>query len=271
MKNNTKALQNELHKSKGQRIWVMGASEGIGLELVKQLLADGHQLVVSARHAETHKNLLDIQKKHSNNLVLLNCDVTQKNTLKEISYQAWSVFNGLDCWIYNAGVYKPMTLKEWDIEAFESMNQVNYLGVVYLMNHLLPLFTPEETSNNRPVWLWNISLSSDFGLPYGGGYSAPKAALQNLAEALQPELKQAGIQLKVINHGFVKTRLTAKNDFAMLGLMEPKEAAQKILLALKNHRFETRFPFNLSLVLATLKRLPKSWALAITKKALKND
>ncbi|WP_029408495.1 SDR family oxidoreductase [Thiomicrorhabdus sp. Milos-T2] len=267
MKSDTETLQNE----KSQRIWVVGASEGIGLELVKQLLTEEHQLVVSARNAETHTNLLDLQIKHPDKLALLNCDVTQKQNLKEITDQAWSVFKGLDSWIYNAGVYKPMRLKEWDIEAFESMNQVNYLGAVYLMNHLLPLFMSEATSHKKPIWLWNISLASDFGLPYGGGYSAPKAALQNLAEALQPELQQSGIELKVINHGFVKTRLTAKNDFTMLGLMAPKEAAIKIHQALKNHRFETRFPFNLSLVLATLKRLPKSWALAITKKALKDD
>lgn len=106
MKSDTETLQNE----KSQRIWVVGASEGIGLELVKQLLTEEHQLVVSARNAETHTNLLDLQIKHPDKLALLNCDVTQKQNLKEITDQAWSVFKGLDSWIYNAGVYKPMNI-----------------------------------------------------------------------------------------------------------------------------------------------------------------
>ena len=261
------------NKDKTQkRIWLVGGSEGIGLSLAKQLLEESYKLVVSSRNAEQNAELMSLQSQNPNNLFLLDCDVTKKNLLVETCHQAWSVYDGLDIWIYNAGVYHPMKLQDWDIDAFETMNQVNYLGAVYLMNYLLPLFTAtiDSTNTTRTQWLWNISLASDFGLPYGGGYSAPKAALQNLAESLQPELFEAAIDLKVINHGFVKTRLTAKNDFDMLGLMEPEDAAQKIKQALSQNRFETRFPFNLALVLGTIKRLPKSWALAITKRMLKD-
>ena len=254
----------------GQRVWLVGGSEGIGLELVKQLLNSGVHLVVSARAAEQNKALLALQSTHAENLFLLNCDVTQKPDLPGIIDQAWSVFNGIDTWIYNAGVYHPMRLNEWNIESFEQMNSVNYLGAVYLMNGLLPYFqkTNATAVQHPPLWLWNISLASDFGLPYGGGYSAPKAALQNLAESLHPELAETGIDLKVINHGFVQTRLTAKNDFPMLGLMTPEIAAKKIVATLLSPQFEHRFPFNLRWVLGSLKRLPKSWALYLTQKML---
>jgi NAD(P)-dependent dehydrogenase (short-subunit alcohol dehydrogenase family) len=260
------------------RIWLVGGSEGIGLALTQQLLATGAQLVVSARQAEQNGALLAMQARYGESLHLLNCDVTESHPphLQTIIDQAWSVYNGLDTWIYNAGVYHAMPIADWDLARFEQMNQVNYLGAVRLMVGLAPKFNaqrclPDEPNKpNKPNarWLWNISLSSDFGLPYGGGYSAPKAALQNLAESLQPELRAQGIVLQVINHGFVNTRLTAQNDFAMLGLMEPDAAAQRIVKALKGTQFETRFPFNLAFVLALLKRLPKSWALALTKRML---
>lgn len=251
------------------RIWLIGGSEGIGLELVKQLLTEQACLVVSARKAEQNTELKILKEKHKDSLYLLNLDVTKKTDLKMKTNQAWSVFNGLDSWIYNAGVYHPMRIKEWDIEKFEQMNQVNYLGVVYLMHQLIPYFKASSSlSKPQPQWLWNISLASDFGLPYGGGYSAPKAALQNLAESLQPELLQLGIELKVVNHGFVKTRLTAKNDFSMMGLMTPEVAAQKIVMTLKRAKFETRFPFSLASLLGFIKRLPKTWALTITKRML---
>ncbi|BBP43178.1 SDR family NAD(P)-dependent oxidoreductase [Thiosulfativibrio zosterae] len=253
----------------GRRIWLVGGSEGIGLAMTQQLLGANHQLVVSARAAEQHEALLTLQQNYPTQLFLLNLDVTQKDDLPAKIDQAWSFLGGFDAWIYNAGAYIPMTIDEWNVDAFEQMNAINYLGAVYIMHGLLPKFKAQAAGELSPQWLWNISLAGDFGLPYGGGYSAPKAALQNLAESLYPELKQAGIALKVVNHGFVQTRLTAKNDFAMLGLMTPEAAATKIIAALDSHKFEHRFPWNLAWVLGTIKRLPKSWALKITQGMLK--
>lgn len=250
---------------KMKTIWLVGGSEGIGFELTKTWLQQGHQLVVSSRSAESSDKLLQLHANFSKQLYLLNLDVTNQEDIVKKSLLAFQYFNGLDTWFYNAGAYQPMTISEWDLLAFENMNQINYMGAVRLMLVLRDLFIKQ----GHGEWIWNISLASDFGLPYGGAYSAPKAALMNLAESLQPELTTENISLKVINHGFVKTRLTAKNDFAMLGLMEPKQAAEKISKTLYQARFETRFPWSLSTVLGSIKRLPKSWALKLTSKALK--
>lgn len=248
-----------------QKIWLVGGSEGIGLELVKKWLEQGHKLVVSSRSAETSEPLNKLLNQYTEQLQLLNMDVMDENDVADKSEQAWQVFSGLDVWFYNAGAYNPMTIDEWDLKAFETMNQVNYLGCVRIMIALKDKFLQQQHGR----WIWNVSLASDFGLPYGGGYSAPKAALQNLSEALQPELASKNLSLQVINHGFVKTRLTKKNDFAMLGLMEPEEAATQICKVLDSKRFETRFPFSLASILGIIKKLPKSWALKLTSKALK--
>ncbi|CAN8138994.1 hypothetical protein THIOSC15_1280006 [uncultured Thiomicrorhabdus sp.] len=208
-----------------------------------------------------------MQTDYPQQLQLLDCDINESN-LETVCQTAWRQFNGLDIWFYNVGAYQPMHADNWDLAAFEMMNQSNYLGAVKLM---LPLRALQQQNSTSMRWMWNISLAADFGLPYGGGYSAPKAALLNLAESLQPELAKQRIHLQVINHGFVKTRLTAKNDFPMPGLMEPQQAAQKIMTTLQKPAkgFELRFPFGLSSFLAILKRLPKSLSLAITQKCSK--
>ncbi|HHT00955.1 MAG TPA: SDR family oxidoreductase, partial [Thiomicrospira sp.] len=145
-----------LHKN---RIWLIGGSEGIGLELVKQLLKEGVYLVVSARKAEQSSDLIQLKSDYPKHLYLLNCDVTSKEHIQVKTNQAWSVFNGLDTWIYNAGIYHPMRLNQWDIDAFEKMNQVNYMGAVLLMHALLPLFqqASNKESSVEVQWLWNIS------------------------------------------------------------------------------------------------------------------
>lgn len=248
-----------------QRIWIVGGSSGIGLELVRSWLKSGEQVVASSRNATTSEALLSLQQRYKNRLVMVDIDVADHASVLKATHQAWEANQGLDTWFYNAGAYSVMPTTAWDLDRFEQMAQVNYLGAVRIMHALLPLHQRQRAFR----WVWNASLSSYFGLPLGGGYSAPKAALVNLAESLQPELIGEGIELQIIDHGFVKTRLTAKNSFKMPQLMLPEEAASQIIKGLNRpYRFEIRFPFALALFLRTLRLLPYSWSLALTKKML---
>lgn len=248
-----------------KRIWIVGGSSGIGLELVKLWLLNGDRLVISSRHACSNEMLLSLQEIYPDNVRLIDVDTGDSDTVHEAVKLAWNSYEGLDMWFYNAGAYETMKVHEWKFEHFKQMNTVNYLGAVNLMTELFPLF--ETQGYGR--WVYNLSLSSYVGLPYGGGYSAPKAALLNLAESVQPELLQKNIELQIINHGFVKTRLTSKNTFEMPQLMEPEAAAKNIFDGLKKpYAFEIRFPFTLSLSLRILRLLPYRLSLALTKKAL---
>lgn len=250
-------------------LWLVGASEGIGLSLAALALAHGWQVIASARQAERHPALLALQAQFAPRLTLLDLDVTDAHACQRAAEQAWQAYDGIDIWFYNVATYRPMNLLQSNVADYEMMNQTNYLGAVRLLHALLP--PSRMLAQRQPVkWVWNLSLASYFGLPYGGAYSAPKAALYNLAESLAPELSELGIRLQVINHGFVKTRLTALNDFAMPGLMTPEAAAQRIFKALHtSSAFEVRFPFALGLWLRLLRCLPKAWSLKIGAKLLK--
>lgn len=251
-----------------KRIWIVGGSSGIGLELVKIWLQEGNCVISSARNATNSKELLALKQIYEEQLQIIDVDVTSINSVKKAVTEAWKRFDGIDVWFYNAAVYEVMSTKEWNIEYFEAMMQINYMGAVRVMSEILPYF--EKKGEGR--WIWNASLSSYFGLPLGGGYSAPKAALLNLAESLQPELNVKGIELQVVNHGFVKTRLTQKNSFDMPELMTPEVAAENIIKATKKpYRFEIHFPFKLSTFLQTLRLLPYRISLVLTKKMLPKE
>lgn len=252
-----------------RRIWLVGASQGVGLELVKYWLNKGCSVIASARSAEESTELALLKQQYKTQLVCLNIDISQPDTCTSKAEEAWSAFGGLDLWFYNVGTYQPMTTSEWDWQSFVAMNQTNYLGAVALMIPLQKLFQQQGKGGR---WVWNASLAAYFGLPYGGGYSAPKAALVNLAESLHPELAQQGIRLQIINHGFVRTRLTEKNTFTMPGLLEPAAAAQLIAEGVaKNKSFEIRFPRRLRLILSLLKSLPYAWSLRLTHKMLNKE
>ncbi len=246
-------------------IWIIGASSGIGLELVKNCLNDNYKVILSSRNCENNALLEKLKIQFPSNLYLLNLDVSSKEDIKNKVKKAWSIFNKIDIWFYNAGAYEVMDINSWDISKFEEMNEVNYLGVIRVMNEILPYFKKQKSGH----WVWNSSLSSYFGLPHAGGYSAPKAALVNLAQAIHPELQKENIKLQIINHGFVKTRLTNKNSFKMPQLMEAPYAAQRILKEIKtSDSFEIRFPFLLSSFLKLLSFLPYKLSLNLTKRML---
>ncbi len=246
-----------------KRIWIVGASSGIGFELVKIWLLKGSQVVCSSRNASRTIELVKLKEIHGENLHILDMDVGSLESVKNAVPNAWKYFGGIDLWFYNAGVYEVMPIENWNVAHFEDMMQVNYMGTVRVMSEIMPYFKEQKSGR----WVWNSSLSSYFGLPLGGGYSASKAALCNLAEALQPELEKYGVELQIINHGFVKTRLTQKNSFNMPELMDPIDAAKRIAKEIdKSYHFEIHFPFKISMFLALLRLFPYRLSLFLTKK-----
>ena len=246
-------------------VWLIGASNGIGLELAKRHLKESDRVIVSARSASSSDDLIILKQEYPNALHLVDMDVSNTQSVIDATKKAWDTYGGIDLCFYNAGVYESMKVHEWQLEHFEAMNQVNYVGAIRVLTQIMPLFEEQKKGHIA----FNLSVSSYFGLPYGGGYSAPKAALLNFCESIQPELQRKNVKIQVINHGFVKTRLTAKNEFEMPQLLEPKEAAEKIYEGVLNSKaFEIKFPFAISRFLHFLRVIPYALAFYFTKKAL---
>ena len=162
----------------------------------------------------------------------------------------------LDGVLYNAGAYEPMGAADWDTAATETMCDVNYLGAVRVLGEVLPGFLARGSGDITLVG----SLAAYRGLPKAIGYGASKAALMSLAETLRYELKGSGVTLRLVNPGFIRTRLTEKNTFRMPQLMSPDQAATRILRAMKSRRFRTDFPAPFSWALRVLHGLPDALA-----------
>lgn len=250
-----------------KKIWIIGSSSGIGLQLLKLSLEHGFTVIASSRNASSAEELLKLKSIYKNNLHLLDIDVSNSQSTTKCVDEAFDILKDLDICFFNAGVYEAMNVEQWDISNFESMINTNYLGAVRIIK---PLFNYLKKQNKDSRIILNASLSSYFGLPYGGAYSASKAALVNLAQSIQPEFARHNIYVQIVNHGFVKTRLTSKNDFEMPQLMSPEFTAQKIFEQFsKPYNFEIAFPFILSKFLRSLSILPYKFSFSVTKKFLK--
>ena len=244
---------------KGKHIWLVGASEGIGAALAAKLSAEGAHLALSARNADALKALASTLP---GTPLLLPLDVTNQASIDA----AWSRLNEawplLDMVIYNAGTYEPLDAQHFDLAKIERMVDVNFSGALRVLSHVLPNFLARNTGHIALVG----SVAGYRGLPAALGYGASKAAIIHLAENLKADLARTDITVQIINPGFVKTRLTDKNDFAMPCIITAEKAADYIIAGLQSRRFEIHFPKRFSLILKLLSLLPASLYFALLKK-----
>lgn len=225
--------------------WVTGASTGIGREIVLQLKAAGVRVAASARSAEKLAALGD-------GVVTLPLDVTDAEACQRAFESIETKLGPLDLVVFGAGTYSPVQIDSIDPKLFAHTMETNYMGVV----NCLAAVAPRMLARGSGHISWIASVAGFMGLPKAAAYGPTKAALINLAECLEPEMKLKGVQISVINPGFVATPLTAQNDFAMPFLMQPDEAARRSIDGLKAGRFEIAYPTRFVAILRTLRALP---------------
>lgn len=215
----------------GKRYWLVGASEGLGREVAFALSRAGAEVIVSARSEDRLQSLVaELPGKAS----YVTVDVIDRDAVEKAAQD----IGHIDGMVYLAGVYWPMKSQEWDNEKADLMAQVNYLGASRCVGAVIG---PMVERGNGHIVLTG-SLSGFRGLPGAIGYSASKAGLMALGESMQADLRTSPIQVQVINPGFIKTRLTEKNDFNMPFIMEPEAAAREVFEHMNTDDFKKSFP-----------------------------
>jgi len=241
---------------RGRRVWLLGASSGIGAALAEQLAAAGARLALSGRRREALAALVLPEAK------LLPLDVTSATAVAVASRQLFAEWGEIDLAIYCAGDYKPMPASAIDLAEMSRLWAVNYEGGV----HLAAALVPEALAGRVHGLAFMASVAGYRGLPKALAYGPPKAALIHLAEILHLELAPHGVGVWVINSGFVATRLTAQNDFTMPALITPEAAAKATLKGFEDGGFEIDFPRRFTRVLRRVSRLPYAWYFALVRR-----
>lgn len=235
----------------GKRIWIIGASAGIGQALAQALAAQGAQLILSARDGAALATLADELDAQS-----LPLDLARRDTLADAVAQLAATAR-LDAVICTAALYDPARVADLDPDRTEELVRVNLLGTLDVARLCPPLLR-----DGGQLVLFG-SVAGYFGLPGGQAYSATKAAINNLAESLRIELAPR-VDVRLVCPGFVRSRLTAKNDFRMPDIMEPEDAAREILNGLQTRAFEIHFPKRFTRRIKLLRALPYALALRLT-------
>lgn len=231
-----------------KRVWIVGASTGIGAETAQMLLAKGARVALSARRTEM---LNEIANGNPNALVAA-IDVTDHVAVlaaRDAILQQW---DGFDLILLVAGSYQEMRADSFDLAVANQMIDLNLRGVLNCLDAVLPKLLVQGEGGIGIV----ASVVGFSGLPKALIYGPTKAALINLCESLYLDLHPRGIAVHLITPGFVDTPLTQKNDFPMPALMSGTDAAQALVHGLERGQFHIHFPRRFTNFLRLLRLLP---------------
>jgi short-subunit dehydrogenase len=232
---------------RGKRVWLVGASAGIGAALAGELARRGARLALSARNADKLRALGIAEA------LLLPCDATDNRSLAAAREALLAAWGGVDLVVYLAGDYVPMRADNFDLATAEKVVTINFTAAMRLTACVLP----ELRAGGGIVFV--ASVAGYRGLPKALCYGPGKAALIHFAECLHLDLAPQGIGVWVVNPGFVATRLTAHNDFTMPALLSPQRAALAMVDGLRSGRFDIHFPKRFTRLMKCFALLPYRW------------
>ena len=244
-----------------KKIWITGASTGIGKAAAEKFSKEGWKVAISARRAELLKNIAQ-----DNNIFDYPLDVTDEKKVGEVFKKILEDFKNIDLCIFGAGTYEPKLEKEISQEQIRKTMEVNFFGVVNCIKAVEEYFKNIKNGHISIV----SSIAGYRGLPNSSGYGPSKAALSNLAESLYFDFKKHNVRISLISPGFIKTPMTDKNKFRMPFIKSPEFAANKIYNGLvKSNAFEITFPKQLTIIFKFFRILPNRIYLFLIDKLVK--
>ncbi|GFM83941.1 short-chain dehydrogenase [Pseudomonas cichorii] len=246
--------------SYARRIWLTGASSGIGLALAKELLDSGNQLALTARTLEP---LQDLSQRYPGQVLLVTGDITDGEQVRHMGDRIEQEWGALDTAILNAGTCEYIDAQSFDAALVERVIRTNLLASSFCIQEALPLLR----KGTKPHLAGVASAVTYLPLPRAEAYGASKAGLRYMFESLRLDLASENIDVTVISPGFVETPLTEKNDFPMPMRWPVDKAAHYIAKRLNSPKrpLEIAFPGPFIFSLRLLAMLPARARFALCK------
>ena len=231
-----------------KKVWITGASSGIGKATAEKFAKENWKVAISARREE----LLNEMAKNKN-IFAYPTDVTNQDKIQETFNKILQDFGSIDLCIFSSGTYERKSEKGLNVDNIKKVMEVNFLGVVSCVKAVQEYFQIKKSGH--------ISIVSSpvgyRGLPKSSGYTASKASLNNFTQGIYFDFKRFDVRVTLISPGFIKTALTDKNEFKMPFLKNTSYAAEKIYDGLINKKaFEIIFPPQIAIIYKIFQILP---------------
>ena len=238
---------------KGRKVLITGASSGIGEGLALAVAKKGAVLGLLARREDLLRELAAKCEKAGGVARAYPADVTDPSAVEEAFQQFIHEFSTVDILIANAGIGgNSESVRSYHPQSVKQVIDVNLNGAVNAVYAVLPRML--EQGHGQLVAI--SSLAGFRGLPKSAAYSASKAALTTFFESVRLDLKEKGIDVTIIQPGFIKTPLTAGRHNRMPFLMELDDAIPLFIRAIEKRKKFAAFPWQLATIVRAGKFMP---------------
>ncbi len=229
---------------------VTGGSTGLGAAMARELHRRGWSIGLIARRVEP---LEAFAAELGDRVAWRAADVCDAEALREACDALQQELGPCELMLANAGVGTPTKAAQLDAAEVSRIMRINYEGVVNAVAAVLP----GMVERGRGQLAATSSYAGWVGLPTVAAYSASKAAVTSFMESMRNALRRKGITVTTLHPGYVRTELTADNRFYMPFLMDAEPFAAKAVRGLVAGRAEVNVPWQMSIVLGLLRRMPR--------------
>lgn len=232
---------------------ITGASRGIGAALARRFADRGDEVWLAARSAPALESEVRAIKSAGGRAHVVLLDVSRPEETEERVSALDREVGGLDLVVANAGIGGPLVpVAQQTLAQVRAVFETNLMGALAT---LLPVI-PGMVERGRGHIVGISSLAGEVPLPTAAEYGTSKAALSFYLACAAMDLAPRGVHVTDIHPGFVRTELTAKNNFTMPFLVELDDAADLIVRAIQDHKRLLRFPLPLSTAITASRLLP---------------
>ncbi|WP_372844102.1 SDR family NAD(P)-dependent oxidoreductase [Psychrobacter sp.] len=222
-------------------IVITGATSGIGYQLAKDYLQEGHYVYAVGRDKDALSELQDLGAE------TIELDLMDREQV----LTAFDKIREIDLAILGAGMCEYLEMPNFDSAVFMKVLSVNIGTLSHAIEGVLPKLI---TAKGRLVGIGSASAYVPFAR--AEAYGSSKAAIHYLMKTLQISLAPQGVAVSLVVPGFVETPMTRQNDFAMPFLQTPKQASHAIRDGIASGHEVIEFPKKLTLPLKVLGTLP---------------
>lgn len=247
------------------RVVVTGASSGIGAEVARQYAARGARVGLFARRADKLEAIAaQCRAAGAAEARVLVGDTTDAARVTAAARELAGAWGGIDRAFLNAGGYETTDPRVRDVEwtaagfrasAAETVMRVNYLGVTYWLEAILPVMREQRAGTIAVTG----AQTADRGFPAHGPYAASKAALRALCDSLRPDAARFGIALSLVEPGCVESELTEKHCCDSMPFLQPTaKAVAKFVAGVERKQAIVRWPAHASLTSRLAAAVPRA-------------
>ena len=238
-----------------RNVVLTGACGGLGQTLARQLIAQGAHIALLGMQANVLRELADAAPQRTR---IYTVDVSDAVAMQSVA-KDWMAFAGMpDLVIANAGVASGFdTAQAQDLAVLRRMLEINVLGPATTFQPYVQAL--QERGVQRCALVGVASIAGWRGMPGNGAYCASKGALIRYLESLRAEWRGTPVTVHTVCPGYLRTALTANNQFTMPGLMEPEDAARIMLARIAKGHTHITIPRRTGWLARLLGALPDAW------------